>query len=170
MSNDMDAARKTYAAVLHALDVATRWQTQEATQAETEYTQMVQAAETRRKQAEEGFAKLRAGGTKHAEEMRTLVEDAVKRGETLYLQADLNKHRPQSLPAPRPLVPALPPEQALHRAMNQAVQAANLIQAKLSELEQARRDNFLETRRFIIAGAIVVAVVLVIIILLAARN
>lgn len=170
MSNDVDAARQTYAAVLRAIEASARWQKQEATQAESEYAQATQSAKVAHKQAEEAATKMRAEGTKRANEIRTVVEDTAKRGENLYAHANLGKNRPQSLAAPRRLFPALSPQQALQSVVDQATLAYNNLQSKLAELDQARRDNFLQTRRLIIAGAILVAIALVLIFVFAIRG
>ncbi|OQY79816.1 MAG: hypothetical protein B6D41_22200 [Chloroflexi bacterium UTCFX4] len=170
MSNDIDAARQTYAAVLRAIEASARWQKQEATQAESDYSQTTQSAETARKQAEEVATKMRVEGTKRANEIRTVVEDTAKRGEDLYARADLGKNRPQSLPVPRRPFSALSPQQALQGVLDKATLAYNNLQAKLAELDHARRDNFLQTRRLIIAGAILIAVALVLILVFAVRG
>lgn len=168
-SNQIDSARQTYAAVLRALDAATRWQKQEAAQAESEYTRSVQAAETVRKQAEESAARIRADGLKQANATRQRAEDAVKQGESLWLNANLGKSRPQALFPPPILSPGMPAEQALQRAADLATQAHHNLQSKLIELDRARNENFVQTRWIIIVGAILVAVVLVIIVVLALR-
>lgn len=170
MPNDVDGARQIYGAVLRALDAAARWQNQEIAQAESEYAQTIQSAETARKQAEEAAAQMRAKGTKQANELSTLIEDAVKRGENLYTHADLGKNRPQISASPRSIFSALPPNQALQRLADQATSGCRDLQTQLAELEQARRDNSLQVRRLITVGAILVAVALVVIVVMALRS
>lgn len=168
-SNQIKAARQTYAAVLRALDAAARWQKQEATQTESEFTHSIQAAETARKRAEESAAGARAAGIKQANETRHRAEDAIKRGESLYQSANLGKNRPQAL-VPMPMFsPGVPAVQALQRSADLATRAQNNLQSELAELERARNENFIQTRWIIIAGAILIAIALVIIGVLALR-
>ncbi len=162
-ASDTSAARKTYAAVLTALETATRWQKQQADQALTDHETAIHAAETAQRAEQAQAQKQLQEGTTQATKLRDAVEEIVTKGDRLYGNANLGKNKP-ALPALQPrLMPQQVPAQMLEQFQDQATQAFDTLEHELKELERARVANMLQRRNVIIAAAVLIAILVVVV-------